>query len=95
MGPYYCDDWPKMPDDSDFDGKRLLSLVQGGNSPFHKIWDVLLLIREIEENLSTQVIDIPVVSSGSNNFVSSGYIFHNLIPFSYSDSILRLKTKVG
>ena len=58
---YVEDDWPKMPDSTDFDGKQLLSLVRGGNSPFHGAWDVNLLIREIEKNLGAQVIDIPVV----------------------------------
>ena len=47
------DDWPEMPDGSDFDGMQLLTLVRRGNSPFHGVWDVNLLIREIEENLST------------------------------------------
>jgi hypothetical protein len=59
-----------MPDGTDFDGKQLLSLVRGGNSPFHGAWDVNLLIREIEKNLGAKVIDIPVVSKGSNNYVS-------------------------
>jgi hypothetical protein len=68
---YIEDDWPKMADGSDFDGKQLLTLVRSGNSPFHGVWDVNLLIREIEENLDTQVIDIPVFSKGSNNYVSS------------------------
>lgn len=80
MDPYYCDEWPKMPDGSEFDGKHLLTLVQDGNSPFHRIWDVRLLIREIEENLSTRVIDIPAVNRGSNSYVSSVCIFHDPIP---------------
>lgn len=67
---YVEDDWPKMPDGTDFDGKQLLSLVRNGNSPFHGAWDVNLLIREIEKNLGAKVIDIPVVSKGSNNYVS-------------------------
>jgi hypothetical protein len=66
----FRDDWPKMPDASDFDGKQLLALVRSGNSLFHGVWDVNLLIREIEENLGAQVIDIPVVYKGSNNYVS-------------------------
>lgn len=68
---YDHDEWPKMPDGNDFDGKQLLTLVRCGNSPFHGLWDVNLLIREIEENLDAQVIDIPVISKGSNNYVSS------------------------
>ena len=63
--------WPKMPDGSDFDGKHLLSLVQTGNSPFHGLWDVDALVQEIEEVLGDQVLDIPFVSDGSNNYVSS------------------------
>jgi hypothetical protein len=34
----FRDNWPKMPpDDSDFDGKQLLTLVRNGNSPFYKV----------------------------------------------------------
>ena len=68
--PYYDDPWPKMSDGEDFDGKQLLRLVRSGNSPFNGAWDVYLLIREIEVNLDTQVTDIPIVSKGSNNYVS-------------------------
>lgn len=76
-GRYTDDPWPKMPDGEDFDGEQLLGLVRSGNSPFRGAWDVNLLIREIEENLDTQVVDIPVVSKGSNNYVSvSSTIFH-------------------
>jgi hypothetical protein len=32
---YDHDEWPKMPDGNDFDGKQLLTLVRSGNSPFH------------------------------------------------------------
>lgn len=67
------DDWPTMPDGSEFDGEELLSLVRSGNSPF--LWDVNLLVREIEENLDAHVIDIPIVDKGSNNYVSSGLQF--------------------
>ncbi|KAI1178649.1 3-hydroxybutyryl-CoA dehydratase [Nemania sp. FL0916] len=62
------DDWPKMPDGRDYDGQHLLDLVRSGNSPFRDVWDVNLLIQEIEENLHAQVIDIPCLSSGSNNY---------------------------
>jgi len=65
---YYDDDWPNMPDGSDFNGKQLLTLVHNGKSPFP--WNVNLLIQEIEENLNTQVVDIPYVNQGSNNYVS-------------------------
>ncbi|KAJ9197698.1 hypothetical protein DTO164E3_5552 [Paecilomyces variotii] len=64
----FRDDWPKMPDNNDFDGKQLLALVRSGKSPFHGVWDVNLLIREVEENLGAKVIDIPVVYKGSNNY---------------------------
>jgi hypothetical protein len=63
------DEWPKMPDGCDFDGKQLLTLVRNGTSPFP--WDVNLLIQEVEEKLGTRVIDIPSVYSGSNNYVRS------------------------
>lgn len=67
---YDSDDWPKMSDGRDFDGLNLLTLVQSGNSPFRDEWNVELLIQEIEKNLCARVIDIPRVSSGSNNYVS-------------------------
>jgi hypothetical protein len=67
---YTDDEWPQIPDGTDFDGKQLLTLVRDGNSPFHGVWDVNLLIQEIEKNLDTQVIDIPQVYHGSNNYVS-------------------------
>ncbi|KAG8411504.1 hypothetical protein J3458_015561 [Metarhizium acridum] len=51
-----------------YDGKNLLNLVRRGNSPFGGVWDVGLLIREIEENLSTEVTDIPIITKGSNNY---------------------------
>ncbi len=77
----FRDDWPTLSDGRDFDGKRLLEqllfecfqagleLIREGNSPFQKEWDVPLLIREIEENLSLKILDIPLVSEGSNNYV--------------------------
>jgi len=64
------DDWPSMPDGSKDDGKQLGTLVRSGNSPFQGVWDVNLLIQEIEEHTHTQVTDIPVVDKGSNNHVS-------------------------
>lgn len=67
---YFRDDWPKMPDGHDFDGRHLLTLVRRGHSPFHDKWDVNLLIQEIEEHLLATVIEIPCISSGSNNYVS-------------------------
>ena len=44
MHRYYCDEWPKMRDGNDLDGKQLLSLVRSGNSPFKGLWEVNLLI---------------------------------------------------
>jgi hypothetical protein len=67
---YYKDYWPKMPDGEDFDGKHLLTLVCNGQSPFEQVWNINLLIQEIESHLRTTVVDIPVVYSGSNNYVS-------------------------
>lgn len=67
---YDHDEWPKMPDGTDFDGKQLLTLVRSGNSPFHGLWDVNLLIQEVEEALDARVIDIPFIYKGSNNYVS-------------------------
>lgn len=40
-----------MPDGSEFDGKQLLTLIRNDRSPFQGVWDVNLLIREIEEVL--------------------------------------------
>ena len=74
----FRDDWPEMPDGSAFDGEELLTLVRSGNSPMSRVWDVNLLIREIEEVLGSEVIDIPTVTKGSNNYVS--------IPASYNQN---------
>ncbi|KAG6017606.1 hypothetical protein E4U43_000739 [Claviceps pusilla] len=57
-----------MTDGRDFDGHNLLNLLHSGYSPFHDTWDVKLLIQEIEDKLSAQVVDIPRVSGGSNNY---------------------------
>lgn len=38
------DDWPKMPNGMDFDGRHLLALAREGKSPFHDRWDVNLLV---------------------------------------------------
>lgn len=65
---YSHDDWPKMPDGNDFDGTQLLQLFRSNKSPFQRDWDVDLLIQEIEHNLNTQIVDIPFVSKGSNNY---------------------------
>jgi len=60
----------KIPDGRDFDGKKLLTLVRSGNNPLHGL-NVDLLIREIEKKTNSQVMDIPMVDMGSNNYVSS------------------------
>ena len=82
---YVGDDWPKIPDGSKYDGNELLALVRSGNSPFHGVWDVNLLIREIEDNLGAQLIDIPAIYYGSNNHVSSCCNLSNI------NLMLRLK----
>jgi hypothetical protein len=64
------DDWPSMPDGKPYDGTRLLQLTRAGNSPFDGVWDVRLLISEIEEKLNAKVTDIPSINKGSNNYVS-------------------------
>ena len=56
--------WPAIPNGN---GKQL---VHSGHNPF--AWNANLLIRKIEENLDAQVIDIPTVHKGSNNYVSFG-----------------------
>ena len=65
------DDWPLGPDGGKYDGKQLLHLVRSEQSPFRSLWDVKLLMQEIEEKLNVQVIDIPFVDKGSNNYVSA------------------------
>lgn len=65
-----------MPDGNQYDGKALLTLVSKGQSPFHGVWNVSLLVQEIEENLKTQVIDLPVINKGSNNYVNSCFYSH-------------------
>ncbi|KAK4147939.1 uncharacterized protein C8A04DRAFT_23729 [Dichotomopilus funicola] len=62
------DEWPLMPDGAPYDGKKLFQLARAGKSPFHREWDVRLLIREIEEKLNTTVTDIPTIDNGSNSY---------------------------
>ncbi|KAH6968941.1 hypothetical protein DER45DRAFT_589472 [Fusarium avenaceum] len=64
---YICDCWPKMPNGKDFDGSDLLNLVRKGSSPFKDNWNVNELLQEIEAHMHAKVVDIPHVSSGSNN----------------------------
>jgi hypothetical protein len=61
------DGCPSAPDGKPYDGTNLLHLTLDGKSPFGEVWDIPLLIREIEESLSTRVADIPFVDKGSNN----------------------------
>ncbi len=67
---YIQDDWPKAQDGTVFNGRHTLELARDGRSPFRNEWDVLLLVHEIEKELNTEVVDIPFVSNGSNNYVS-------------------------
>ena len=62
------DPWPQLANGSNFDGRNLVDLVKSGNSPFS--WDVILFVRDIEENLDERVVDIPFVYGGSNHYVS-------------------------
>ena len=87
----FRDDSPEMPDGSTFDGKQLLTLVRSGNSPMSRVWDVNLLIREIEDVLGSEVIDIPTVTKGANNYVSVPACYlHNNVP-----SMLEPKLKTA
>ncbi|UKZ75285.1 hypothetical protein TrVFT333_002961 [Trichoderma virens FT-333] len=81
---YVCDDWPKMPDGTDYDRKQLLDLVLSGKSPFSDVWDVKQLIKEIEEHLDTKIVDIPYVHDGANC-----YGFHCKLS-NQSDIVARL-----
>jgi hypothetical protein len=63
------DNWPMMPDGTDYDGKNLLALVRSERSPFDKDWDVKLLIHEIEKVADAQIIDIPAIKKGSNHYM--------------------------
>ncbi|KAL6409853.1 3-hydroxybutyryl- dehydratase [Ilyonectria robusta] len=62
------DEWPCMANGEPYHGKHLLDMVRHGDSPFDDVWDVNLLISEVEEKLDTQVIDIPSIDKGSNNY---------------------------
>lgn len=73
------DEWPLGPDGKEYDGKRLMDMVRNNSSPFRASWDVQLLIQEIEVKLHTEVIDIPMVHKGSNNYVSPHFRIHKHI----------------
>ena len=65
------DDWPCGPDGKQYAGNNLMDLVRNHQDPFQGVWDVKLLIQEIEAKLNTKVLDIPIVDKGSNNYVGS------------------------
>ena len=89
--PYMSkEDWPTGPT-GDYDGLQLLSLVRQNRNPFQAAWDVEILIREIEDVLKTQVIDIPRIDTGSNNYVRS--FFHCSLRLRFNLlSLLRAST---
>jgi hypothetical protein len=62
------DDWPSRANGQKYDGKLLLQLLRDNDSLFDGVWDVKLLLQEIEEILNTRVTDIPIVDNGSNNY---------------------------
>ena len=63
------EEWPQTTDGTDFDGRHLMTLINKQSSPFENLWDVGLLLQEIETKLGVEVIDIPMVYRGSNNYV--------------------------
>jgi hypothetical protein len=65
---YVCDEWPKMPGGSDFDGTKLLDWVNRDQSPFREDWDVKLLFQEVEDHTEAKIIEVVLVSKGSNNY---------------------------
>jgi hypothetical protein len=67
---YICDEWPTLADGQEYDGLQLLALVRNGNNPFSKV-DMSLVIEEVEAVLGVAVVDIPLVTRGSNNYVGS------------------------
>ena len=71
----FRDDWPSGPDGNQYDGRHLMDLVRNDRSPFQGVWDVKLLIQEVEEKLHTHVTDIPIVDKGSNNYVGITLVY--------------------
>jgi hypothetical protein len=53
---------------AEYDGTDLLELVRKNESPFRADWDVNQLIKEAEERLYTQVVDVPFIHKGSNHY---------------------------
>ncbi|KAG6362093.1 hypothetical protein INS49_010322 [Diaporthe citri] len=62
------DDRPLMPHGTEWNGKDLLGLVRDDSSPFANIWDVRILLEEVETQVQAQVVDIPEVHAGANNY---------------------------
>ncbi|KAI4922783.1 hypothetical protein J4E90_001217 [Alternaria incomplexa] len=62
------DEWPVGSNGEEYDGKQILTLVRDNASPFRDVWNVQLLIDEIEEKLQVEVTDIPTIDKGSNNY---------------------------
>lgn len=58
-----------MPDGAKWNGKNLLQLLHDGKSPFKDVWDVRLLLQEVEAQVQARVVDIPQVHAGANNYV--------------------------
>lgn len=56
---------------TNFQGKDLVGLIRCGTSPYDGTWDAHLLLRDIEENLGTEVVNIPCVYTGRKNYVGS------------------------
>ena len=46
----------------------LLAVVRDGKHPFRNV-DVNLLVREVETAVGAAIIDIPIVTKGTNNLV--------------------------
>ena len=66
---YVYDEWPNMPDGTEYDGKGLLALIHAGCNPFWDQWDVNRIIREVEEALNSEVVHFPCVYNGADNCV--------------------------
>ena len=66
---YLGDEWPIMEDGKDWDGTDLLTSFRAGKSPLADSWNLACLIEEVESVLDTQVVDIPLVTTGANNLV--------------------------
>ncbi|RSL51519.1 hypothetical protein CEP54_011390 [Fusarium duplospermum] len=65
---YFEDDYPQAPDGSEWNGLNLLDLLKRNQSPFNPIWDVNLLLQEVEEKLGAKVTDVPRVYTRVENY---------------------------